>query len=93
MNTLEQSEAIRTVERTMEALNNKGWCVWTCSNLDNERIFVVQSQFSILHLPHNNYPVYTVDELKELSEASIESIKLIHAAKKIVPGMQVVKDE
>jgi hypothetical protein len=64
MSTPSEVEAIRTVERTQNALNNRGWCVWSCSNLDNDNIFVVKSEFNLQHLPHDKYPVYTVKELQ-----------------------------
>lgn len=92
MSTTEEAEAIRTVERTQNALNNRGWCVWSCSNLGGERIFVVQSELAILHLPHNNYPVYTINELNDLSDSPIDTIRLVHQAKKTVPGAQVIKE-
>jgi hypothetical protein len=90
MNTPEQSEATRTAERTREALKSKGWCVWTCFHLDGDKIIVAADEYQ---LPMDaKYPVYTESELKELFDKDISTIKLVHHAKKLVPGTQVVKE-
>ena len=89
MNTPEEAEATRTAERTREALKSKGWCIWACFHLDGDKIIVAADGYQLPIYP--KYPVYTESELKELGDASIESIKLIHQAKKIAPGVQVVK--
>jgi hypothetical protein len=90
MNTPEEAEATRTVEQTREALKSKGWCIWTCFNLDNEKIIVAADGYQMSM--NSKYPVYTESELKELADASIESIKLIHHAKKMAPGTQVIHE-
>ena len=82
MNTPEQAEAIRVVEKTMAILKEKGWCIWTCFYLDNDKIIVAADGFQLPMLKPE-YPVYTVKELSELSDKDLSTIKLVHAAKKM----------
>ena len=80
MNTPEEVEAIRVVERTREEIKKKGWCIWTCKNLDNDKIIVAADnyQFSM----DVKYPVYTLSEIEDLAEKTEKYIRFIHTAKK-----------
>jgi hypothetical protein len=67
------------VYQTIEEISQKGFCLWTCRNLDNATICVIDNP--VLNLP-SAYPVYTLHELEVLSGATAWAERLILEAKK-----------
>jgi hypothetical protein len=90
MNNIFESEAIRTAEQTREILKEKGWCIWSCRNLDRDKIIVAADGYQ-MPMMETDYPIYTLSELEELSKKDLSTIKLVHQAKKI-GGAKVFKE-
>lgn len=88
MNSIDLTEATKTAEQTREILKDKGWCYWKCYNLDGDIIIVAADGFQ-LPMMNIKYPVYTMSEINELSNADINAIRIVHQAKKLMPGAVV----
>ena len=74
----ESSEMVS--EQSNEQLMIRGWCLWKCGLLEGEVIVVVIDE-TVTGFPAG-YPVYTSQELLELSGMDDPVVKLIHVAKK-----------
>ena len=79
---------VRTIEdpqdiadETRKRLRAKGWLVWTCTKLDNDRIVIVRDE-TVGGYPQG-LPVYTEAELKQFDELTLGTIRRIHAIKKL----------
>ncbi len=84
--------AEETVERTMDLLESRGWCLWSCSALGGETIAVVRGELSegaeldlMNHLADAgrtesrsavDNPVYTEEELYQLFSSDISEAHL-----------------
>jgi hypothetical protein len=83
-----QSEAEKLIQDTLAAIDQTGFCLWTCSNLggavicvipDNDiedangRLKISWEQFMIMQ----EYPVYTLDELRLLSQTGDWTQKVV----------------
>lgn len=68
--------------KTRLQLEDKGWCPWRCSVLNDEVIIVVRDELVTGYPP--DYPTYTTQELIELTRdgVGVETIRLAHEAKK-----------
>ena len=74
-------------EKSMQLLENRGYVVWQCSELNNEKIVIVRSRLN----KYPQYPSYTIPELRRLCESS--SIKLAHEAVKLGGQIEVIDGE
>jgi hypothetical protein len=98
-----QTETEKLIQDTMAAIDQAGYCLWTCSNLSDTVICVVQDndiensdgrlkisweQFMIMQ----EYPVYTLDELRLLSLTDDWTQQVIIDLKRLT-GIQVYKVE
>lgn len=61
-------------------LETRGWVVWECSMLNNDRIVIVQDELVTGYPP--GLPVYTDFEMKKVADMPLATIRLVHAAKK-----------
>ena len=80
------------VSDTKTLLHHRGWALWRCSMLNSEIITIIKDRdvFSEqLELAPGtnealNYPIYTVDEVVELTRGNNPAgIRLVHEAKKL----------
>jgi hypothetical protein len=83
------NQASDIVYQTIEEISQNGYCLWTCRNLDNTTICIIDNPVS--NLP-SAYPVYTLHELEMLSGANAWVERLILEAKKAA-GAVVYKVE
>ena len=76
-------EPLATEEVAAESsrqLEEKGWCLWECSGLGGEVIVVIISEL-ITNYP-KEYPVYTLQELKDILPLDDQMLQAAHRAKK-----------
>lgn len=73
-----QAEKEKIIEQTMEAIEVKGYCLWTCTNLDNAVICVVRDPKRAL----KSYPVYTLEELEKLALVDLYTDRMVLEAKR-----------
>ncbi len=94
----ETAAAEETVERTMELLESRGWCLWRCSALGGEVIAIVRGEVSeimeevdLMNHPGSSYPVYTEEELYQLFSGDVSEahVRLVHEAKKMAGAVIV----
>ena len=75
-------QAQKVASHTEQLLTGRGWCLWECHNLGDEMIIVVRDE--LVENAPGGYPIYTKAELEELcrGNASKETMRLVHEAKK-----------
>ena len=86
------SETLKLVSDTKMLLHHRGWALWRCSVLNGEIITIIgdskvfdhQLNFAAGTNEAFNHPIYTVDELVELTRGNNPAgIRLVHEAKKL----------
>ncbi len=98
-----QTETEKLIQDTMAAIDQAGYCLWICSNLGGAAICVIRDndiedangrlkisweQFMIMQ----EYPVYTLDELRLLSQTGDWTHKAVLDLKHMT-GIEVYKVE
>jgi len=69
-------------QRTRELLDTRGWCIWQCHSLNEEKVVIIRHE-DITGYPAG-YAVYTELELFRFSELeNASNLRLIHEAKKL----------
>jgi hypothetical protein len=76
-----QSRAEKVAARTRELLDTRGWCIWRCSALNNEKIMILRDE-SVTDAPIG-YPIYLEKELEVIGDMNDWSIRIVHKAKKL----------
>ncbi len=99
----EQNEMEKLIQDTLAAIDQAGFCLWTCNNLDSAVICVIRDndiedasgrlkisweQFMTMQ----EYPVYTLDELRLLSQTGDWTQKVVLDLKHMT-GIEVYKVE
>jgi hypothetical protein len=72
-----KEEADEVGKKSVKLLERRGWVVWKCHELNDDKITIVESR---LNSHPTKYPVYTLGELKVLCESA--GFKLVHEAVK-----------
>ena len=67
--------------KSLEYLSRQGWCLWQCSTLNRDIICIIDP--AIAENVPSIYPIYTVDELREMAKNDQPAIILLHEAKKL----------
>jgi hypothetical protein len=80
---LELARAQEVARRTCELLDNRGWCLWRCKNLNDDIVVVCRDEDSRGY--PNGYPVYIEYELDIVGRDDLnhDSLRLVHEAKKL----------
>lgn len=83
-------KARRLAARTRELLDTKGWCVWECPRLNNDRLVIIRDEMVKGYPP--GLSVYTEFDLERVGEMSEGTFRLFHEAKKqdahFLPGFE-----
>jgi hypothetical protein len=79
--TLTEEEMADSMIRTVEKLDEQGYCKWRCQILRNEIIVVSRKPIEGGFL--DGHPVYTTRELVDLQELPGRTLRLIHRIKKL----------
>lgn len=74
-----EEQAKKVSSETSAILENRGWVLWKCSELNGEIILVRRNKPIFGKIP-TGYTTYTVDQLKILCEQ--DNIKLVNEAVK-----------
>ena len=69
------------VSKTLELIKERGWAMWKCAALNNDRVIIVKDN-RVRDYP-SGYPVYTLDELDEIAGMAPGTLKLVHQVKVI----------
>lgn len=77
---MEASAAEEVAEASSKLLADQGWCTWRCEGLGGDIIVVVTSEL-ITAYP-KGYPVYTLQELKDILSLDDHLLQAAHRAKK-----------
>ena len=79
---MDEDEAKRVSDKSMMLLEQNGYVIWKCKELNGDRITITISRVSA-GTPRK-YPVYTVKELRTLcNRESMKDILFIHEAVKL----------
>jgi hypothetical protein len=89
-----ESDAVRVVESTFQmvdstlaSISKSGFCLWVCRALGNVTICVISDPEAIVP---GDYPVYTLEELRLLSDAPSWTQKMVLEAKRLA-GATVIE--
>lgn len=87
LEALAQAEGV--ARYTSETLDNRGWCLWKCSSLNNDIIVVCRDE--IISGYPKGYPVYIEHELESIGRHDISPylLNLVHEVKKLAGAVVV----
>lgn len=69
-----------TAEMTVEELDRRGWVLWQCRLLKDELIVVAIDETTKGY--PSGYPVYTIEELRQILDMEDSTLRLVHEVKK-----------
>jgi hypothetical protein len=75
------ARAEKVAARTRELLDTRGWVIWKCSLLNDEKVLIVRDE-SVTDAP-TGYPVYLEKELETIGDMTDWSVRMVHQAKKL----------
>ena len=86
---ISDTAAAAVAEVSHHHLSERGWCSWRCMKLDGDTIIVVIDE-TIDNYP-KGYPVYTLQELKDILPLDDKMLRAAHRAKKLT-GARMGRD-